>query len=65
MDQIIKDHMSSLNVGTVVDFLPYQRKSIMDQMSALKVKTNVLNELIETKKSASKMREERLCWSQR
>ena len=30
----------------------------MDQMSALKVKTNVLKELIETKKSASKMKED-------
>ena len=31
----------------------------MDQMSALKVKINVLKELIETKKSASKMKEDR------
>ena len=49
---IIMDHMSSLNVEMVVDFLPYQRKNIMDQMSALKVKVDVLNELIDTKNSA-------------
>ena len=54
------DHMSSLNVEMVVDFLPYQRKNIMDQMSVLKVKIDVLNELIETEKSASKMVEDKI-----
>ena len=35
-------------------------KSIMDEMPALKIKMDVLNELIETEKSGSKMWEDRV-----
>ena len=58
MDQIIVDDMSSLNVETYIMFLSRQRKIIMDQMFALKVKMDALNELIETEKSTSKARQD-------
>ena len=44
----------------VVDFSPYQPKSIIEQMSVLKVKMDVLQELIETEESTSKMAEDHI-----
>ena len=54
MDKIINDHMASLKGERVVDFSQYEPKNIIKQMSALKVKMDALQELIETEKTTSK-----------
>ena len=54
MDKIINDHMASLKCERVVDFSPYEHKNTIKQMSALKVKMEALQELIEMEKTMSK-----------
>ena len=69
MDKIIKDRVASLKCDRVVDMSLYKPKNIIEQMSALKVKINALEELIETKNTTSKtvgdklFKWERHCWS--
>ena len=52
----------SMNMAVLIDRNGNSKScnSIMDEMSTLKVKMNVFKDLIETKKSASKMKEDKM-----